>query len=61
MLWNLSVVVQQLTAEGVKVDRAMLATLSPYLTGYLKRYGDFVIDLQSIPAALEDAIHPSFA
>ena len=34
----------------------MLATLSPYLTGHLKRYGDFVIDLQSIPAPLEGAI-----
>ncbi len=32
-------------------------TLSPYLTGHLKRYGDFVIDLQSIPAPLEGAIH----
>jgi TnpA family transposase len=54
---DLSVVIQQLTAEGVKIDRAMLATLSPYLTGHLKRYGDFVIDLQSIPAPLEGAIH----
>jgi hypothetical protein len=35
----------------------MLATLSPYLTGHLKRYGDFVIDLQSIPAPMEGAIH----
>jgi TnpA family transposase len=54
---DLSVVIQQLTAEGVKIDRAMLATLSPYLTGHLKRYGDFVIDLQSIPAPMEGAIH----
>ena len=53
---DLSVVIQQLTAEGVKIERAMLATLSPYLTGHLKRYGDFVIDLQSIPAPLEGAI-----
>jgi hypothetical protein len=51
------VVIQQLTAEGVKIDRAMLATLSPYLTGHLKRYGDFVIDLQSIPTPMEGAIH----
>ena len=53
---DLSVVIQQLTAEGVKIDRAMLATLSPYLTGHLKRYGDFVIDLQNIPTPLEGAI-----
>jgi hypothetical protein len=43
---DLSVVIQQL----------MLATLSPYLTGHLKRYGDFAIDLQSIPAPLDGAI-----
>ena len=50
-------VIQQLTAEGVKIDRAMLNRSSPDLTGHLKRYGDFVIDLQSIPAPLEGAIH----
>jgi Tn3 transposase DDE domain len=54
---DLSMVIQQLTAEGVKIDRSMLAVLSPYLTGHLKRYGDFVIDLQSIPAPMEGAIH----
>ena len=53
---DLSVVIQQLTAEGIKIERPMLATLSAYLTGHLKRYGDFVIDLQSIPAPLEGAI-----
>ena len=36
--------------------QSSLFTLSPYLTGHLKRYGDFVIDLQSIPAPLEGAI-----
>ena len=53
---DLSLIIQQLTAEGVKIEWSMLVTLSPYLTRHLKRYGDFVIDLQSIPAPLEGAI-----
>jgi hypothetical protein len=53
---DISLVIQELNAEGVKIDRSMLATLSPYLTRHLKRYGDFVIDLQSIPSPLEEAI-----
>jgi hypothetical protein len=42
--------------EGVKISRQMLASLSPYLTCHLKRYGDFVIDLQTIPMPMEGAI-----
>jgi TnpA family transposase len=53
---DISLVIQELNAEGVKIDRSMLATLSPYLTRHLKRYGDFVIDLQSVPDPLEKAI-----
>jgi len=53
---DLSLVIQQLKADGFKFDRSMLATLSPYLTRHLKRYGDFVIDLTSIPFSLEGAI-----
>jgi hypothetical protein len=34
----------------------MLASLSSYLTRHLKRYGDFVIDLQTIPMPMEGAI-----
>jgi len=53
---DLSMVIQQLKTEGFKFDRSMLATLSPYLTRHLKRYGDFVIDLTSIPFPLKGAI-----
>jgi TnpA family transposase len=53
---DVSLVVQELSAEGMKIDRSLLATLSPYLTRHLRRYGEFVIDLQSIPSPLEEAI-----
>jgi hypothetical protein len=44
------------STEGVSIGRLMLASLSPYLTRHLKRYGDFVIDLQTIPMPMEGEI-----
>ncbi len=41
---------------GYKVDRDLLATLSPYLTRHLKRYGDYVVDMKNILQPLEGAI-----
>ena len=45
-----------MSAEGIKIDRAELKTVSPYITRHLKRYGDYVIDFKQIPLPLEDAI-----
>jgi len=53
---DISWAVQSLHAEGHKVDRAVLAVLSPYMTRQLKRFGDYVVDLQSVPQSLETAI-----
>lgn len=49
--------VQTLSAEGHPVDREALAVLSPYMTKHLKRFGDYVLDLQNIPQPLESAIN----
>ena len=40
----------------MKIDRAALKTVSPYITRNLKRYGDYVVDFKQIPLPLEDAI-----
>ena len=53
---DLSLAIQTLSAEGMKIDRAALKTLSPYITRHLKRYGDYVVDFKQIPLLLEDAI-----
>ena len=45
-----------MSAEGIKIDRAALKTVSPYITRNLKRYGDYVVDFKQIPLPLEDAI-----
>jgi len=53
---DISYAIQAMSAEGHKIDRVSLAALSPYLTRHLKRYGDYVLDLQNIPQPLEGAI-----
>ncbi len=46
----------RLSASGYKVNRALLATLSPYITRHIKRYGDYMVDLSRIPPPWEGAI-----
>jgi TnpA family transposase len=50
-------VIQGLSAEGFKINRRMLATMSPYINRNLKRYGDYVVDLKDIPQPFEGAIN----
>lgn len=46
-------VLHQLALEGVTITKAMLAGLSPYATRHIKRFGDFVLDMASIPEPLQ--------
>jgi len=54
---NMTRVIQSLNAEGFKINRRMLATMSPYINRNLKRYGDYVVDLKNIPQPFEGAIN----
>ncbi len=47
-------VLNQLQREGYELDPADVATLSPYLTRHIRRFGDYVLDL-SPPADLPEA------
>jgi hypothetical protein len=42
-----------LVREGYPVRREDVARLSPYLTGHIKRFGDYVVDLETTPAPLD--------
>ena len=42
-----------LSTEGHEIRREDVAQLSPYLTGHVKRFGDYVIDLESLPGPLD--------
>ena len=42
-----------LSKEGHELRREDIAQLSPYLTGHVKRFGDYVIDLEAKPTPLD--------
>ena len=46
-------IVKNLIGQGFTVKAEDLATLSPYLTAHVKRFGDYVVDLSQIPPALD--------
>jgi hypothetical protein len=46
-------VLSDMVREGHPVTPAVVATFSPYLTEHIKRFGEYVIDLQTIPPPLE--------
>ncbi|WP_275402168.1 Tn3 family transposase [Shimazuella alba] len=43
---DLAEVIRQLRKEGYTVNPEDLSALSPYLTEHIKRFGDYVIDLE---------------
>lgn len=53
---HMSDIIRALMKEGVEIPHEELAMLSPYMTGHLKRFGDYVLDLESVPLPIEDAL-----
>ncbi len=49
-----------LAEEGYPLRREEVAQLSPYVTEHVKRFGDYVVDLETVPAPL-DAGMPELA
>lgn len=50
---DMTFAMRQLCQEGYAVTREDVAALSPYLTRHIKRFGDYVIDLENVPRPLE--------
>ena len=57
---DLTEVLLELRKEGFLCQREDLAALSPYLTRHIKRFGDYLIDLETIPPALEEQLNLGF-
>ena len=47
----------QLKEEGHDVKKEDAAYLSPYLTGHLKRFGDYVVDIHCVPPDITGGRH----
>lgn len=45
--------IHQLQQEGYEITKEDAARLSPYMTEHMKRFGDFVIDLERLPENIE--------
>lgn len=46
----------RLALDGHMVAKEDVATLSPYLTRHVKRFGDYVLDLGNVPRPLDDCL-----
>ncbi len=46
-------VIHQLQQEGYEITKEDAARISPYMTEHLKRFGDFIIDLEKLPENTE--------
>lgn len=51
---DLTQLLKELKAEKVEFGREDIASLSPYLTRHIRRFGDYVLDLQTKPRPLEE-------
>jgi TnpA family transposase len=54
---DMSLAIQTLMSQGEVIPMRHLAALSPYITRHIKRYGDYVVNLQNIPQPFEAAIN----
>ncbi|MEG3845405.1 Tn3 family transposase [Microcoleus sp. herbarium19] len=57
---DLTDVLRQLKREGYLVVRNDVAALSPYLTSHIKRFGDYLIDLDAVPQELDEEMVLTF-
>jgi len=46
---DLTRILRDLVNEGMKPRRQDVATMSPYMTGHIKRFGDYLIDAEAVP------------
>jgi TnpA family transposase len=54
---DMSLAIQTLMSQGEVIPMRHLAALSPYVNRHIKRYGDYVVNLQNIPQPFEAAIN----
>ncbi len=54
---DMSLAIQTLMARGEPVHQRYIKALSPFITRHIKRYGDYVVNLNIFPQPLEAAIN----
>jgi TnpA family transposase len=51
---DLTEILSLLQRDGYLLDKEDISALSPYLTQHIKRFGDYVIDMETLPRALDE-------
>ncbi len=51
---DLTDVLRDLLKAGYLITREDVAALSPYMTSHIKRFGDYLIDMETVPNLLDD-------
>ena len=46
-------VLSELASEGHTVTKALVSRLSPYMTEHIKRFGEYVLDMNEEPKPLQ--------
>ncbi len=49
-------ILRMLKEEGFSINREDVATLSPYVTSHIKRFGDYIIDSNAIPEPIDPTL-----
>jgi TnpA family transposase len=49
-------ILKELMEEGFPVTREDVATLSPYVTSHIKRFGDYIIDAEAVPEPIDPSL-----
>jgi TnpA family transposase len=50
---DLTMVLNQMVASGYQVNEQLVKRLSPYMTSHIKRFGQYILDIDAIPEPLE--------
>ena len=51
---DLTNILRDLKREGYLIMREDVAALSPYMNSHIKRFGDYSIDLDTLPQTLDE-------
>lgn len=51
---DINIALEKLTAEGVILTKEDIKSLSPYMTAHIKRFGEYIIDLNEIPEPIHE-------
>jgi TnpA family transposase len=58
---DLTNILRDLQKEGYLVNREDVAMISPYITAHIKRFGDYFIDMETVPKSLSEMGNLIFA